>query len=193
MRAKPEFAIGGTYSGLYLFKLNEKLKLAAVQKIDGFNESSRFFEEDQKGNIWVGQFYKGLYQLELSEALTEASVKKVTAEDGAPIDEQIILSKIDNELYLATRKGLYQIDQTTDRIVKPSQFSKTLESSSSICWCKTTKKYPCDCREHGGLFQASRSNNYIFVPLLVSIAPILINDLLNVSVNTDDVGAFQCQ
>lgn len=70
LRTKPEFAIGGTYSGLYLFKIDESLKLVPVQKINNFNESSRFFEEDRKGRIWVGQFYKGLYQLKISEDLT---------------------------------------------------------------------------------------------------------------------------
>jgi DNA-binding CsgD family transcriptional regulator len=188
LRAKPEFAIGGTYSGLYLFKLNEKLELAAVQKIDGFNESSRFFEEDQKGNIWVGQFYKGLYQLELSEALTEASVKKVTAEDGAPIDEQIILSKIDNELYLATRKGLYQIDQMTDRIVKPSQFSEDIGEQPIYLLAQDNQKNIHVIAENTvGFFKQVSTNNYIFVPSsLFQLRYSFNNDLLNVSVNTDD-------
>ncbi|MEM6699802.1 MAG: hypothetical protein AAF599_15475, partial [Bacteroidota bacterium] len=59
LRAHPQFAIGGTYAGLYLFKIDEQLGLQAIQAIRGFNESSRFFEEDNSGRIWVGQYYKG--------------------------------------------------------------------------------------------------------------------------------------
>jgi hypothetical protein len=61
---------------LYLFRFNEKRELQGVGKIGGFEESSRFFEEDREGKIWVGQFYKGLYQLSLSPGLTSATVKK---------------------------------------------------------------------------------------------------------------------
>ena len=69
LQLQPEFVIGGTYSGLYLFRIADNQELQAVRKISGFSASSRFFEEDQSGRIWVGQYYKGLYQLSLSEGL----------------------------------------------------------------------------------------------------------------------------
>ena len=118
LRSKPEFVIGGTYSGLYLFKIGSDMFLQPISKISGFEETSRFFEEDKKGRIWVGQFYKGLYQLTLTESLKAAKVKKVSENSNLPIKEQIILSRINNEIYLATDAGIYQLDQTTDRIVK---------------------------------------------------------------------------
>jgi hypothetical protein len=126
LQSNPEYAIGGTYSGLYLFRFNEKMELQGVGKIGGFEESSRFFEEDREGKIWVGQFYKGLYQLSLSPGLSSALVNKITAGQGLPVDEQIILSRIDNELYLGTPKGIYRVDQASNRIVQSEAFSKVI-------------------------------------------------------------------
>ena len=86
LRSRPEFAIGGTYVGLYLFKIGKNGVLQPIQQISGFKESSRFFEEDRQGKIWVSQFYKGLYQLSLTKALTEARAKKIKNTAHIPID-----------------------------------------------------------------------------------------------------------
>lgn len=188
LRSQPEYAVGGTYSGLYLFRLNEKMQLTEVQKINGFNESSRFFEEDQSGRIWVGQFYKGLYQLNLSETLTEATVKKMTDPNGAPINEQIILSRIDNELYLATLRGLYQINQATDEIVRPSLFSEDIgEQPIYLVMQDHLKNIHLIAENTVGFFKQVSLNNYVFVPSsLYQLRYSFNNDLLNVSINTNN-------
>ena len=77
------------YSGLYLFQVDSRGNILPVGPIEGFDESSRFFEEDVNGTIWVGQYYKGLYRLDLSDDLSEASVDKVTSTNGIPVDDQI--------------------------------------------------------------------------------------------------------
>ncbi len=187
LRAKPEFAIGGTYSGLYLFKLNENMELQPVQKINGFNESSRFFEEDQKGRIWVGQFYKGLYQLNLSEELTETTVNKIS-ENDLPVDEQIILSRINNELYIATQLGVYKIDQTSDRIVEAELFSKDIgERQIYLLAQDHQKNIHVYGEDQVGFFKQISPNNYVYVPSsLFHLRYSFNNDLLNVSVNTNN-------
>src|SRR5664280_3514781 len=53
----PGYLIGGTFSGLILFKwANGTWKL--VRKIHGFNESSRMFEEDDNGELWLSHAFK---------------------------------------------------------------------------------------------------------------------------------------
>ena len=188
LRSRPEFAIGGTYSGLYLFKLNGHRELQAVQKISGFNESSRFFEEDQKGRIWVGQFYKGLFQLNLSEELTEANVKKISDANGLPVGEQIVLSRINSELYLATNNGIYKIDQTTDQIKEAEIFSKDIGEQQVYLLAQDNQKNIHVLGENlAGFFKQISSNNYVFVPSsLFQLRYSFNNDLLNVSVNTNN-------
>ena len=188
LRSNPEFAIGGTYSGLHLFKINENLVLQAVQKISGFDESSRFFEEDQKGIIWVGQFYKGLFQLKLDETLTVASVKKVSNDLGLPIDEQIILNRIDNELYLATQEGVYHLNQTTGGITMAEFYAEDIGAQTVYLMAQDNKKNIHVITENQvGFYKQISSNNYAFVPsTLFQLRYSLNNDLLNVSVNVEN-------
>ncbi len=188
LRSNPQFAIGGTYSGLYLFRINKKMELEAVQKITGFDESSRFFEEDPKGRIWVGQFYKGLYQLNLSADLTEAKVIKVSDDYDLPVDEQIILSSIDNELYLATMKGLYKIDLTSDKIIKADLFSKEIgEQPVYLLKQDHQKNIHIVAESLVGFFKQISKENYLFVPSsLYQMRYSFNNDLLNVSINTEN-------
>ncbi|MEL6254471.1 MAG: hypothetical protein AAFR87_20850, partial [Bacteroidota bacterium] len=125
LKSRPGYAIGGTYSGLFLFRLSGARVLEPLRKLEGFAESSRFFEEDQRGRIWVGQFYKGLYQLDLMDNLSEVKVHKVSDTNDLPINDQLILSKINNELYFATKAGIYKLDQNTDQIVEAKIFAET--------------------------------------------------------------------
>ncbi|MEO1258601.1 MAG: triple tyrosine motif-containing protein [Bacteroidota bacterium] len=186
LRSQPAFAIGGTYSGLYLFQLDEQMELRPVQKIDGFNESSRFFEEDSNGEIWVGQFYKGLYRLKLSAELTSASATKVSEADGLPATVQIVLSRIDNELFLSTEAGIYKVDQTSGKIVKAETFAKDIGEQQIYLLVQDHQK---NIHVYGenvvGFFKQISSKNYIFVPSsLFQLRYSLNNDLLNVSINT---------
>ena len=188
LQSNPGFAIGGTYSGLYLFRLNEKMELQAVGKIDGFEESSRFFEEDREGKIWVGQFYKGLYQLTLSAGLNSALANKISVGQGLPVDEQIILSRIDNELYLGTPKGIYRVDQASNRIVQAEAFSKVIgEQQVYLLVQDNQKNVHVYTEDIAGFFKQISSGNYAFVPSsLFQLRYSFNNDLLNVSVNTGD-------
>lgn len=188
LQSNPEFAVGGTYSGLYLFRIKEKMELQGVGKIDGFEESSRFFEEDRQGNIWVGQFYKGLYRLSLSPGLTAAVANKISAGQGLPVNEQIILSRIDNELYLGTPKGVYKVDQANGRIVKSETFSKVIGEQQVYLMVQDNKKnVHVFTEEIAGFFRQISSGNYAFVPSsLFQLRYSFNNDLLNLSVHTDD-------
>lgn len=185
LRAKPAYAIGGTYSGLYLFKLNERLELEAVRPLDGFIESSRFFEEDSKGRIWVGQFYKGLYQLELSEDLTKVTAEKVSDDYNLPINEKLILNRINNELHLATNAGIYKLDTRTDRIVEAEMFTEVIGKQPVDLLIQDKKKNIYVFAENlVGFFKQVSKNNYVSISSsLFELRYSFNNDLLNASVN----------
>ncbi len=186
LQSNPKFAIGGTYSGLFLFRMDEKMELQGVGKIVGFEESSRFFEEDREGKIWVGQFYKGLFQLSLSPDFTAAVATKISVGQGLPMDEQLILSRIDNELYLGTPKGIFKVDQANNRIVKSETFSKAIgEQQVYLLVQDNQKNVHVYTEDIAGFFKQISAGNYTFVPSsLFQLRYSFNNDLLNVSVNT---------
>lgn len=186
LMSRPEYAIGGTYSGLYLFSLNDKMELQPVRKIEGFNESSRFFEEDRKGRVWVGQFYKGLYQLSLSTDLRKAKVLKVSIEQEPLLNEQLILSRIDNELYLSTRAGVFKIDQESDQVTEAPLFAKDIGRQIVYLLTQDNQKNIHVYAENlVGFYKQISANNYAFVPSsLYQQRYAFNNDLLNVSVHT---------
>jgi len=188
LRSNPQYAIGGTYSGLHLFKLNELQELQGVEKISGFNESSRFFEEDRRGRIWVGQFYKGLYQLNLTNSLTEAVVSKVSDSSDLPIQEHIILNRIDDELYLGTEEGIYKIDQDTEVISEANIFSSTVGKKWVYLLLQDREKNVHIFTENlVGFFKQVSANNYVYVPSsLFQLRQTFNNDLLNISKNVDE-------
>lgn len=184
--AKPGYAIGGTYSGLFLFRLDERKELQTVGKISGFEESSRFFEEDRKGKIWVGQFYKGLYRLDLSEDLTEATATMVSKDYGAPLNEQLILSKIDNELYLSTRAGIFKIYTETGQISEAEIFAKDVGKQIVYLLVQDRQQNIHVYAENlVGFYKQISASNYAFVPSsLYQLRYSFNNDLLNVSTHT---------
>lgn len=186
LRSNREYAIAGTYTGLYLFKIADDDGLQAIGPVAGFKESSRFFEEDQKGRIWVGQYYKGLYQLTLSEDLETAKAERADSQFDLPIQEQIVLSTIDNDLFIATNIGLYKLDQASDKFVSAGFFSEAVGEQPVYLFRQDKKKnIHIVARDQVGFFKQISANNYQFVPSsLYRIRYFLNNDLLHISVNT---------
>jgi DNA-binding CsgD family transcriptional regulator len=185
LRSNPKYCIGGTYSGLHLFRINEREELEEVQKIDGFDESSRFFEEDRKGCIWVGQYYKGLYKLNLSKSLKEAVVTRASDIYHLPNWEHIILSKVDDELYLGTENGIFKIDQNADKIIKDELFSSVVgENWVYLLEQDKQKNVYIFTDNRVGFFKQVSSNNYGYIPSsLFQLRQSFNNDLLRVSKN----------
>jgi DNA-binding CsgD family transcriptional regulator len=185
LRSYPEYSIAGTYSGLHVFRTNERGELEEIQKIAGFDESSRFFEEDRKGRIWVGQYYKGLYMLNLNKSLTEAVVTSASDIYDLPNWEHIILSRVDDELYLGTETGIFKIDQNSDKIVKDELFSGVVgDNWVYLLEQDKQKNLHIFTSSRVGFFKQISANNYAYIPSsLFQLRQSFNNDLLRVSKN----------
>ncbi|MFK8104749.1 MAG: hypothetical protein AB8G15_19680 [Saprospiraceae bacterium] len=188
LKSNPQYAIGGSYSGMYLFRLNENNELEPLHKIKGFNESSRFFEEDKKGRIWVGQFYKGLFQLKLSKDLKSITAKEYASSTDAPVGEQIILNSIDNEIYFSTKEGIYTLDQQSDQIIPAAIFEKEIGKQPVYLLKQDNKKnIYVYAKNIFGYYKQISSNNYVFSSSsLFQQRYSFNNDLLNASIHTLD-------
>jgi len=188
LQSNPNYAIGGTYSGLHLFQIKASGELREVQKIKGFMESSRFFEEDRKGRIWVGQYYKGLYLLTLTDSLREAVVNKVSESHKLPIQQYIFLSSIDDELYISTAKGIFKLDQSSDTIGEEDVFSKVVGKNWVFQLIQDKQKNVYIYTENMvGLYKQMSPGNYVYVPSsLFQLRQSFNNDLLSVSRNVQN-------
>jgi len=185
LASNPRYAIGGTYTGLHLFQMDANGVLCDAQKITGFNESSRFFEEDRKGRIWVGQYYKGLYLLTLTSSLKEATVSKVSDSNSLPIQQYIFLSRIDDQIYICTAKGIFKLDQTIDAIVEEEVFTKVIGKNWVYQLVQDKQKNVYVYSENQvGLFKKISNGNYVYLPSsLFQLRQSFNNDLLSVSCN----------
>lgn len=133
----PNFAIAGTYTGLYLL---EKQPASAtrpgwkmVRKLEGFDESARVFEEDADGNIWVSHAYKGLYKIKLKDDLR--AIEKVSfynTNQGLPTDLFINVCKIRGELVFTTPMGTYSYDQQADHFHKHQELQEVFGEYQNI-------------------------------------------------------------
>lgn len=185
LKSDSRYAIGGTYSGLFLFKINEAELLEPVQRIRGFNASSRFFEEDRSGKIWAGQYYKGLYQLTLSPDKKETKVLNISEESDSPIQEQIILSKLREELFLSSYSGLYQVTPNQEPLISTSHFSEVIGDQPVYLFQQDQKNNVHVIAENTvGFFKQISAGNYQFFPSsLYQLRFHLNNDLLHISMN----------
>jgi DNA-binding NarL/FixJ family response regulator len=186
LQANPQYAIGGTYEGLFLFKIKDQQVLEPVQPIAGFDLSSRFFEEDDQGNIWVGQYYQGLFRLTLSDDLTKATVMDMSDNPGFKDNRQTILSRADHDLFVATESGLFALDTEHQKMMQANRFADHIGEQPVFLFEQDRKNNIHVLTDRSvGFFKQISEGNYQYMPSsLYQLRYHLNNDLLHASVHT---------
>ncbi|NRA50342.1 MAG: hypothetical protein HRU12_14520, partial [Phaeodactylibacter sp.] len=188
LKSNPSYAIGGTYFGLYLFRINDTQLLEPLYAISGFDLSSRFFEEDQQGNIWVGQYYKGVYKLQLSADMLSVQAEAIHFDAFPLANEQVALVRAKEQLHLATSIGLFQLDPKTNSIQKAPLFTAHNEEQPVYLVAQDKKNnihLLCD-NEAGFYHKISKDNYQYHSSSLYQLRYHLNNDLLHASVNIEN-------
>jgi hypothetical protein len=109
----------GNYNGLsVLEKVSGTWRVR--NKIDGFSSSARFFEPDERNQVWVSHEYKGVYRIRLNESLTR--VMEVNMEPFPSDLKNSSLTVFNGDLLYAYEKGIF-------RYVKPEGHSGMTVSS----------------------------------------------------------------
>ena len=186
LSSHPGYVIGGTYAGLFLFRINEEYALEPLGKITGFAASTRFFAEDENGTIWASQYYQGLYRLTLSNDLMSVEVRDVSQASAWPAKEQIILSRVDDALFVASQSGLYQLDTRRNTLIDAGVFSEEIGAQPVYLFEQDEQNNIHVIAENKvGFFKQVSAGNYVFVPSsLYQLRYHLNNDLLHLSVHT---------
>ncbi len=122
----PEYMIGGTYSGLIYFK-KENGVWKFVDRINGFSESFRIFEEDNDGNLWMSHGFKGIYKVSFGQSLSSVkSSRYYTVKYGLPTNYNLNVFRIKGKIIFTTNNGLYEYNPANDRFEKSVNLNQLL-------------------------------------------------------------------
>ncbi|HZK94211.1 MAG TPA: triple tyrosine motif-containing protein [Prolixibacteraceae bacterium] len=139
MKRFPNYLICGTYSGMILFK-KENGTWNFVNKVKGFNESFRVFEEDSEGNIWMSHGFKGIYKITFGSNLESIkSFRYYTTNDGLPTNYNLNVFKINEQIIFTTNAGIYQYNPQNERFEKSVYFNQLLSPITDFSYIKEDK------------------------------------------------------
>ncbi|MCX2583433.1 ligand-binding sensor domain-containing protein [Pedobacter sp. MR22-3] len=129
LNSNPNYLIQGTYVGLSLYQKIPGAGLKFITQISGFDAPSRFIEQDNKGDIWVGHAYKGLYKLTLNSDYTKViSTKYFDERNGLPGNYNINIFNLENRIVFSSDKGFYTYDELSNKFTSYEVLNKKLES-----------------------------------------------------------------
>ena len=158
--------IAGNYFGLQYFNY-ENNSFKPAEFIPQFKESSRFVTIDKFNNIWVSHPYHGVFKI-IKENNGGYLTKTYTATNGLPSINNNHIYKIQNEIVVATEKGIYQYDKNTDRFT-PSNFYKNILGEQSIRYLKEDTEgniWFIHEKNVGVIENSFKSPNIIYLPEL---------------------------
>lgn len=121
--------LSGDYYGLsVLQKANKTWSIR--NKIDGFNNSSKYFELFDEQTIFVNHEYKGIYKLKVDQDFTRVleTVKDTSVNKG--LHSSIVRYR--DKLLYANRKGVYSYNFNQDYFVKDSVLSQLINEDEYL-------------------------------------------------------------
>ncbi|MEN8703460.1 MAG: triple tyrosine motif-containing protein [Polaribacter sp.] len=113
----------GNYEGLYVIKYKNgawRLK----NKIEGFANSSRYFEIFSNNQIFVNHEYKGVFKLDVQNNLEK--IIKIVKDESIEKGIYSSLIKYNNNILYSSKKGIYKYDQNQDIFLKDSIYSQLI-------------------------------------------------------------------
>ena len=124
LKQYPNKVIAGIRDGgLMIFERTDQ-GLVYLKKINGFDRSSRWFEEDSKGRIWVSHYNRGVTLLNLSNnADSVVSIDYFSAENGLPSNTNNYVfksAKFSNQLgiIVGTENGAFTFNDSLKQFQK---------------------------------------------------------------------------
>ena len=119
--------IQGSYDGLYVLKKRNGL-WEVNNKIEGFNNSSRYFVLVDNNKIFVNHEYKGVFKLVVDDNYENF----IKVEKEKSVDKGIYSSLINykKRIFYASKEGVYVYKQGKDLFVKDTVFSALISEEN---------------------------------------------------------------
>jgi ligand-binding sensor domain-containing protein/DNA-binding CsgD family transcriptional regulator len=112
----PNLLLQGTYTGLAVYRKNERGNWAFSHKVEGFGAPSLYVEPDAEGQVWVSHAYRGLYRLRLSPDLREVrATRSFDSSHGLPGDYTTNIFNLEGQIVFSSDSGFYAYDEISNR------------------------------------------------------------------------------
>jgi DNA-binding CsgD family transcriptional regulator len=119
----------GNYNGLNILeKKNNKWHFR--NKIEGFDNSSKYFERLNTNEIFVNHEYKGVFKIKINNSLTK--VTQVSRDTSIKKELHSSLIKYKNNLLYTYKGGVFKYNKTDKTFKKDSIYSKLVDSTKFI-------------------------------------------------------------
>ena len=129
LKINEETIIQGTYDGLYVLKKHNN-QWVFNNKIEGFNNSSKYLVKLNENSFFVNHEYKGVFKLVIDDGLIK--VEKVTKEQALEKSIHSSIVKYQNEILFSNRYGIYRYDINDENFIKDDVYSQLVTPSSFI-------------------------------------------------------------
>ena len=107
----PDLLLGSTYDRLFLLRKTHKGWIFDSW-LEGFEDASKAFEEDEDGYIWFSHWIKGLFRLKLDiENKKISEVRFCSRSDNFPEDWGNTPIDLNGKIYFSTTRGYYGFDK----------------------------------------------------------------------------------
>ncbi|MFK7776402.1 MAG: triple tyrosine motif-containing protein [Saprospiraceae bacterium] len=127
----PELRIAGSYFNIYLFK-KENDTYQSLPDFAQLNESSRFVEEDQKGNIWMSHPYRGIFKITPNNDFTSSKIELLGEDQGLPSYLLNHFFKINDEIIFCGEQGAFTYNYETERFEEYPIFNNIFGKKNKI-------------------------------------------------------------
>lgn len=125
--------ISGTYLGLSFFDYDGS-RFVPGETVKGLDESCRFVAIDKDNTVWVSHPYHGVYKVS-PDGSGQYRSRLYTAANGLPSTLNNHVYKVNNEVVVATEKGVYSFDAAKNKF-QPSAYYQELLGQQSIRYLK---------------------------------------------------------
>ncbi|WP_417431803.1 two-component regulator propeller domain-containing protein [Halpernia sp.] len=143
-----DLLLQGNYNGLNVLE-NKNGSWELRNKIEGFKNSSRYFEINDTKQVWVNHEYKGVFKLQLNDNFTK--VIKTEMEASLPLGKNSSLVKYQNNIYYASEKGIFKYNKIKKLFQRDAILSAAIKQGDYI-----TGKLVVD--KNGKLWAFSKDN-----------------------------------
>ncbi|MFK7973033.1 MAG: triple tyrosine motif-containing protein [Bacteroidia bacterium] len=143
----PELTYSGNYNGIAFWDSNTFDKQRSVSDL---SKSSRFIEEDRKGDLWMSHPYLGIYRVVNPGIPDSQHVVHLGASAGLPsnlhnhifnIYGQIIVAAEQGVYVFNTEKNVFEIHSTLTEYFGPStKVRRLVEAGNGDVWYVTTQE-----------------------------------------------------
>lgn len=128
LSADKDRLIVGTYSGFYILQKKANNRWELLHQVPGFIDSARgFMEDDEDYTFWVANPTNKIQKVRFNAEMNKTMDVKIYSFADIDIGMNTIFRKVDKNMVICTKNGIYQYSRITDSFNRYTQLEAMLE------------------------------------------------------------------